>query len=145
MDISTVISGNDLLQLTSRVDSYNNTMSRVRTVKNTLDKDDFLKILLTQLTHQDPTRPMEDQEFVAQMAQFSSLEQMTNMTAELSRVFQLLAQSQAVALLGKTVEILEGNKSIMGTVEEVSGGDHPQILVNGRFYDLNDVNSVKKE
>ena len=145
MDISTVISGNDLLQLTSRVDSYNNTMNQVRTVKNTLDKDDFLKILLTQLTHQDPTRPMEDQEFVAQMAQFSSLEQMTNMTAELSRVFQLLAQSQAVALLGKTVEILEGNKSIMGTVEEVSGGDHPQILVNGRFYDLNDVNSVKKE
>ncbi len=122
MDISTVISGNDLLQLTSRVDSYNNTMSRVRTVKNTLDKDDFLKILLTQLTHQDPTRPMEDQEFVAQMAQFSSLEQMTNMTAELSRVFQLLAQSQAVALLGKTVEILDnGNGQLMfpsGSIEK---------------------------
>ncbi|SFH50234.1 flagellar basal-body rod modification protein FlgD [Tindallia magadiensis] len=52
-------------------------------VKNTfndnLDKDAFLKLLTTQLSNQDPLNPMEDREFIAQMAQFSSLEQMQNM------------------------------------------------------------------
>ena len=43
-------------------------------------KNDFLKILITQLSHQDPTQPMDDKAFIAQMAQFSSLEQMTNMS-----------------------------------------------------------------
>ena len=144
-NISSVISGNDLLNLSSRVESYNKALNPSRAAKNFLDKNDFLKILLTQLTHQDPTQPMEDKEFVAQMAQFSSLEQMSNMNTEIGRILSLMAKSQAVALLGRTVEILEGNKSIEGTVDEVSGDEYPQILVNGVFYDASHVISVRKE
>lgn len=65
-----------------------------------LGKDDFLKILVTQLTHQDPTKPMQDQEFIAQMAQFSSLEQMQNMSSNLGR----LVDRQAMNLVGKMIQ-----------------------------------------
>lgn len=144
MDINTAITAQDLANLTQAVQSYNKTLTPARAASQTLGKDDFLKILLTQLSHQDPTQPLEDKEFVAQMAQFSSLEQMANMNAELARVFGLLARSQAVALLGKTVEIGSGENQILGTVEAVSGAEFPQILVQGRYYDVSQVLSVKQ-
>jgi len=61
-----------------------------------LGKSDFLNLLVTQLRYQDPLKPVEDKEFIAQMAQFSSLEQMQNMNSSLS-------QSQAYNLIGKRV------------------------------------------
>ncbi|MBN1836238.1 MAG: flagellar hook assembly protein FlgD [Spirochaetales bacterium] len=142
MDISTAISAEDLLSLTSRVDSFNKSLSPNREASRSLGKDDFLKILLTQLTHQDPTKPLEDREFVAQMAQFSTLEQMSNMNGEMAKVLAVLARSQAVTLLGKTVEIVNGDQSITGTVEEVAGTEFPQIRVDGRYYDVSQVVSV---
>ena len=59
MDPSNVISGADFTKLQSKVDSHNKALLGGRDVKNTLDKDDFLKFLVTQLTHQDPTQPMK--------------------------------------------------------------------------------------
>ena len=66
-----------------------------------LGKDEFLKILITQLRYQDPMQPMQDREFIAQMAQFSSLEQMMNIGTEMS----MLRQSLGIAssLIGKEV------------------------------------------
>ncbi|WP_404452623.1 flagellar hook assembly protein FlgD [Virgibacillus necropolis] len=58
-----------------------------------LGKNDFLKILMVQLQHQDPTKPMDNREFISQMASFSSLEQMTNMSQSMDR----LVQSQLVS------------------------------------------------
>ena len=111
-------------------------------LNGSLDKDDFLKILLTQLTHQDPTQPMEDREFVAQMAQFSTLEQMTNLNSEMARVAGIVGRGQALQLLGKVVEVQEGEHIVNGTVEQISGVDYPQLLVGGRYYALDNVRSV---
>jgi flagellar basal-body rod modification protein FlgD len=144
MDINTAISAEDFLSLTSRVDAYNKTLNPAQEVSRSLGKDDFLKILLTQLTHQDPTKPLEDKEFVAQMAQFSTLEQMSNMNGEIAKVLAVLAKSQAVTLLGKTVEITNAAQAVTGTVEEVAGNEFPQILVDGRYYDVSQVVSVKE-
>jgi len=74
---------------------------------STLGKDDFMKILIAQLQAQDPLAPMEGQEFASQLAQFSSLEQLTNVNTNLesSQAFDLaLSNSAALALIGKNVD-----------------------------------------
>lgn len=72
-----------------------------------LGKDDFLKILITQLQNQDPANPMDDREFIAQMAQFSSLEQMTNMNTAIQNFVSLQSSQNLVQhseLIGKQVK-----------------------------------------
>ena len=108
----------------------------------TLGKDDFLRILLTQLAHQDPTAPMQDKEFIAQMAQFSSLEQMTNMASDFARMANMLQLSQASTALGRGVEINLMNETIHGVVQAVTRDETPQILVNGRFFNWDQVSMV---
>jgi flagellar basal-body rod modification protein FlgD len=146
MDITSLLSADDLTRLTRQVENYNRGLNPAEAAgqDQTLGKDDFLRILLTQLTHQDPTSPLEDKEFVAQMAQFSTLEQMTNMSSEMAKVFGIMARSQAIGLLGKTVEIAQGENRVSGRVEEITGSEFPQILVQGRYYDVSQVLSVKE-
>ncbi len=74
----------------------------------TLGKDDFLRLLVTQMTHQDPLNPMKDTEFIAQLAQFSSLEQMQNLNtqfAEQSALIQSLNNNMAAGLVGRMVSV----------------------------------------
>jgi flagellar basal-body rod modification protein FlgD len=67
----------------------------------TLGKDDFMKILITQLQHQDPSQPLQDKEFIAQMAQFTSLEQLSNMNTEMKALRQTMGLSPAY--IGKQI------------------------------------------
>jgi flagellar basal-body rod modification protein FlgD len=148
MDTTSLLSADDLalMSLTRQVENYNTALNPAKAAERgqTLGKDDFLMILLTQLTHQDPTSPLEDKEFVAQMAQFSTLEQLKNMSAELAKVFGVMAKSQAIGLLGKTVDIVLGKNKISGRVEEITGSEFPQVLVQGRYYDVSQIVSVKE-
>jgi len=73
-----------------------------RAVSNELGKDAFLRLLIAQLQNQDPLNPMDDREFIAQMAQFSALEQMTNMNKTLENMASLDKYS-AVSYVGKTI------------------------------------------
>jgi len=72
---------------------YLHNQPKDRVPSNELGKDEFMKILMTQLQHQDPLSPMDDREFISQMATFSSLEQMINMTNSID----MLVQSQLVS------------------------------------------------
>ena len=91
---------------------------------NILGKDDFLNLLVTQLQHQDPLSPMESAEFTSQLAQFSSLEQMSNVNKNLE-VLQLyqasINNSQAVDFIGKTIKA-QGNS--IGVADGVADQIH---------------------
>lgn len=71
--------------------------SQRKTGSDILGKDDFLKILMVQLQNQDPMNPMEDRDFIAQMATFSMLEQITNMGKSMDKFVQVQEQSQLIA------------------------------------------------
>ena len=86
-----------------------------------LGKDDFLKMLTAQLQYQNPMDPMNDEQFVSQMAQFSSLEQLQNMNSTLSQNVQwnmLLSQTinntMATSLIGKEITVEGNNISLQG-------------------------------
>jgi len=143
LDIGTTLTNMEKSKVQMQVESFNKKIAGERTYKSELDKDDFLKILLTQLTHQDPTKPMEDKEFIAQMAQFSSLEQMTNMTKEFGKMQNMVAANHAVSLIGKSVNIVDSGEMVTGVVEEVSGYEYPQLLVNGKYYDLDKIEKIR--
>ncbi len=142
MDISSTLSAPDRAGLDMQVDAFNKSLNGTSVAHKDLDKDDFLQILVTQLKYQDPTKPMEDKEFIAQMAQFSSLEQMTNMSSEFSELSATLKGAQAMNLIGRDVEIVKGDSFIQGPVEAVTSGSFPQVMVNGAYYDYDDISKV---
>ena len=142
MDFTTALSSSERAKVSMQVDSLNKSLHPGKVVSKSLGKNDFLKILITQLSYQDPTKPMEDKEFISQMAQFSSLEQMTNMSKGFADLTGMLTQSSALNLLGKQVEIINGENKVTGIVKEISGKDHPQILVNGKYYNFSDVEKI---
>ena len=144
MDIATFMNGADRSSLNAQVEAFNSSLGGTRSAGDNLDKDDFLKILIAQLRHQDPTKPMEDREFIAQMAQFSSLEQMTNMSRQFTELSAVLKASGAMNLIGHDVEIIQGDSFIQGRVDAVTSGAYPQVLVNGTYYDYADISSVIK-
>ena len=147
MALQSVMSSQEKAVVTQWVEAENKKLAQQLNQKNTLPnqnlgKEDFLKILLTQLAHQDPTAPMEDKEFIAQMAQFSSLEQMTNMAADFAKMARMLRVTEASTSLGKAVELAQEDDTVQGIVQAVTRDEMPQILVNGRFYNWDQVTTV---
>lgn len=82
--------------------------------------ESLLRIVLTQLTYQDPLKPMENFEFVSQLAQFSQIQQTQDMARSLETLVSAQATAQAASLLGKEVDIPAGSLTLSGTVTAVS-------------------------
>ena len=97
---------------------------------------DFLKILTSQLNNQDPLKPVDNQEFVAQIAQFANLEQTRQLNEKLDSMLGNQASTQALGLLGKTVDINVNGTPFTGTVSALSltsGQPLMTVTSGGRF------------
>ena len=146
-NINTTMSAQDKFTVDNVVNGYNKKLDselrQGRVASRELGKDDFLKLLMAQMTNQDPTSPMENTEFIAQMAQFTSLEQMTNMSQNFEKMASMINSSEAQSMLGRTVQIdLGAEQSTTGVVEAATRGNAPQVQVNGMFYDMNKIKAV---
>jgi len=99
-----------------------------------MGKDDFMKLLIAQLQNQDPMKPMDDKEFITQLAQFSSLEATNKMTETLEEMAGAQLLAQAASLIGKQVSAkLEDGTVVTGPVSQVHMIDgKPQVVVNGQ-------------
>ena len=141
--INTTMNATEKLQTENAVNYFNKTLAvNGRMPSNELGKDDFLKLLMAQLSNQDPTNPMENTEFIAQMAQFSSLEQMTNMSTGFTKMASMLSSSEAVSSIGRSVEIDLGDTSFTGIVEGATRGENPQVQVNGMLYNMDQIKRI---
>lgn len=109
-----------------------------------LEQDDFLRLLVAQLTTQDPMNPREDTQFIAQMAQFSALEQARGTQQEIARMRADQLFLQANSLIGRLVNLQVGkDETATGLVEAVHiEAGTPKLVVNGVRYDLGEVMSV---
>jgi flagellar basal-body rod modification protein FlgD len=102
------------------IDSIGAASLATNTPKNAIvGQDDFLKILLTQLRFQDPLKPIDNQAFVAQLAQFSSLEFSRQQSDRIEALLTIESASQSLSLMGKTVEVATDAGSQVGTVTAV--------------------------
>ena len=100
---------------------------------NGLNKDQFLQLLVAQLKNQDPMSPVGSQEFMSQMAAFSTLEQVTNLAVANEEQNQMLAVNQSLSLVGHNVTYLnEDETTSEGKVESVDFGEHGfSLTING--------------
>ena len=95
----------------------------------TLGKDDFLKLLVGQLQHQDPLAPSDDQQWIGQMAAFSQLEQVSNMAETTQKIVDTLNTNGTLALIGRTVTYLDSSgSSHTGKVDTVDMADGKATL-----------------
>lgn len=85
-----------------------------------LDFQSLLKIILTQLTYQDPLKPMDNFQFVSQLAQFSQLQQSQSLNDQVTNLLAAQAATQATSLLGRTVDIAGTGATLSGQVTAVS-------------------------
>ena len=104
-----------------------------RAPSGTLGKDDFLKLLVGQLQNQDPLEPTSNNEWMGQMAQFTQLEQISNMAKSNERIAESLSVTQALGLIGRSVSYTDAaGDTVDGKVEKVdTGGGKTTLTIAG--------------
>jgi len=107
-----------------------------------VSQNTFLTLLITQLQNQDPMNPQDSSQFVAQLAQFSSLEQMT----QLNTSFNSVLDNSAAGMIGQTVTVADQNAQAGFTTGQVTGvvyfANGPAVQVNGVNYPLSAIQNV---
>ena len=95
-----------------------------------LGLNDFVRVLTTQLTFQDPLKPLDNQEFMAQMAQFTALEQTQQLNDRVQQLVDNQATLQSIGLIGRSIDFSTESGRSSGTVTALSlQGDSPTLTV----------------
>jgi flagellar basal-body rod modification protein FlgD len=117
---------------------YDWTNGSSRTVSKTLTQEDFLSLVAAEMTNQDPLNPTSNTEYIAQMAQFSTLEQSKAMQQDISAL-------QASNLIGRSVTVEDDEQNIFqGTVTSVLlEKGVPSVEVNGVFYSMDSLIAIE--
>lgn len=135
-DINKVIEGKYKDTSTSPTKTAEN-----KSPNNALGKEAFLKLLVTQMQYQDPLNPQQDTDFISQLAQFSSLEQMQNLN-------ETVSNSSSFSLVGRTATITETadngtTKTITGVIDYVTrSGGKSYVSINDTKYSVDDISQV---
>ena len=125
------------------VRNFNRSLNQGKDLQQNMGKESFLRILTEQMKNQDPLNPQDEKAFIAELAQFNSLEQMLELNRGFAELSERFAQGQALALLGREVTINSGLDRdgepilVSGLVSSVEGGGSAgpaRITVEGRQY-----------
>lgn len=125
------------------IDSVGSTPSaqQAQAQQSTLGQQDLFDIMLTQLTYQDPLKPLDNQQFIAQLAQFTNLEQVRSSNDKLDNLLTIQASNQSINLIGKTVQVETNNGGQAGQVFTITFKQGRPLLTvklpDGSF--LNDI------
>lgn len=112
--------------VTYNYESYASSQQK-NTIKNEMDRDAFLQLLVTQLRYQDPLEPQDNSEFVAEMAQFSSLEQMGNMSDTLAELNKLVSNIDTSVLVGQLSGMIGKGVDWTETTNYADEEGNPQV------------------
>lgn len=109
-----------------------------------IDKDGFLKILVSELKNQDPMNSQDDTQYIAQMAQFSALEQMENLNEGLQNLSINIKFQEGSSMIGKSATIHTGNDQyITGLISGVKlTNGTVKVVCGGNEYDIDDVTGL---
>lgn len=137
------------LQVGRDVAQFNKAMGKApEPDKSQMGKDDFLRLLTTQLQNQDPLKPLENDAFVAQMAQFSQLEQTVNMGKNVEGLRGDFERLQSATLIGRQITFIDPNTLQLneGKVEAVNYSEDGKALfsVSGAEVQYKDIKKIKE-
>ncbi|MGH7959520.1 MAG: flagellar hook capping FlgD N-terminal domain-containing protein [Opitutaceae bacterium] len=129
----------------SPVPTIGGTAPAARAPKHSLDANDFMKLLSVQMQNQDPMKPMDNNEHMAQVAQMGSMQSIAQMTLSVAQMNAGQTLVLANSYLGQQVSLTDrGGNVITGQVTAVDGREAtPQIMVDGTFYPLSAVTRVE--
>lgn len=147
--LPTTISDSEKRVLNQHVNTYNTQLKETQKIvsKNSLGEADFLTLLVTQLKTQDPTKPMDDKAFIGQMAQFTSLKQMSAVAENLTTFTREFDFTKSVSLVGKQITWANEIGNIQeGTVNSVIMKEgYSYLKVNDQTVSLKEILEVKNE
>ena len=124
----------------SNLSTLNKTQQE-KTYSTSVSGDDFLVLMTEQLKYQDPTNPMDNNDMLAQEAQFQSLSRLEELSDSFSKFSNMF---QANSLIGQNVEIMANNKTITGTVDYVDYTDTKgaSVSINNTLYPISSISKV---